>query len=107
MGAAPAKPASVSTWHWRLVCGPHKRATVDCHTSPDEARPGIRMMGWPWPVTSTVKAAGVAAWVEPDSSMPASKVNVGIVRFMLCYLLDHMLLLRVLARQRGGMSGGW
>src|SRR5450830_1466454 len=92
MGAAPAKPAKVSTWHWRLVCGPHKRATVDCHTSPDEARPGIRIIGWPWPVTSTVKAEGVAAaaaaWLAPASSTPASKVSICIVRFIGCYLLD-------------------
>ena len=63
MAGTPANPASVSTWH---SCVPQKCATVPFHTSPDEASPGMRMIGLPLPVTSTVKAVAASAATAHD-----------------------------------------
>src|SRR6266545_2606592 len=56
-GGTPAKPARVSTWH---AYRSRRCATVESQVSPDEARPGMRIIGRPRPVTVTAKERGVA-----------------------------------------------
>jgi hypothetical protein len=40
-------------------------ATVSSHTSPEEARPGIKIIGWPEPVIFTSKDWVKAIWAKP------------------------------------------
>src|SRR5687768_9623567 len=54
----PAKPAPVIVWTSNGFFAFVRWRVVSDHTAPGQPRPGIRMIGRPLPVTSTVNAVG-------------------------------------------------